>query len=410
MRTRALLGMLLVPAALALPSSADGQLFTEFSANLRVGLFGGVDIGLARYSPAPYGIYGTGDWGRRRGGYGRGYDDYCWDAAWETRWGRNHFGWDGYRSPSYSHLDFYHDCLSNGLDRVRWHSRRSYRLNRPRSRVVVAVMIIDPFSRPWGPYWACDPWARYWDGFRGRSRGGRAGYGGYGATRTIVTGLRSPRNGARFKEDPRGVRAAVPRTGRAGPSAAAAGRVREGAPRTAASPAAGARDRGRSAAPATRASDRPSAGSDRERPRAAPTRPSDAVSGRDGAAAARPGQARVGRSPGGATARATPATPKREARPQGRGRATVVPQGGGGGRPSAAPRRPTGGDPPAARARPEAKRGTSVRPEAPPARRPAATKPAPTAATRSATGRGGARPPSASASPAAGRRKATTRR
>ena len=78
----------------------------------------------------------------------------------------------------YDHLDFYHDCLSGGLahahDRWRWHARQAYRIHRPRgSGVFVSIYVRDPFWRPWGPYWAYDPWGRYWDGYRDGWRDGR---------------------------------------------------------------------------------------------------------------------------------------------------------------------------------------------------------------------------------------------
>ncbi len=37
----------------------------------------------------------------------------------------------------------------------------------------VSIYVRDPFWRPWGPYWAYDPWGRYWDGYRDGWRDGR---------------------------------------------------------------------------------------------------------------------------------------------------------------------------------------------------------------------------------------------
>ena len=319
MRTHALLGVLLVPAALALPSSADGQSFTVLSANLSFGLFDGVRIGLTHRSRY------------------QGYDDYCWEEAWDRRWGRSRLGWDGYGSPSHDHLNFYHDCVSGGLAYAyqRWHRRsiRAFRPYRALSRVVVSVMVRDPFWWPRGRYLAYDRWgwAPYpvvvWSGYRGRSV-----YGAYRAGRTVVTGRRSPLAEPRFKEDPRRSRFAAPRTGRAQRSAAPAGR--RGA---AARPGEGRRptealgrrggpegrrgggEAGTIAAQATRRSERPPGGSAQGRPQAPPTRPSGAVRGsRKGGAAATPERGRVGRT---APGRAAPQREPAAQRPTPNGRA-----------------------------------------------------------------------------------------
>jgi hypothetical protein len=62
-RTHALLGVLLVAAALALPSSADGQSFTLLSVNLSFELFGGARIRMTHHYRC------------------QGYGDYCWEEA-----------------------------------------------------------------------------------------------------------------------------------------------------------------------------------------------------------------------------------------------------------------------------------------------------------------------------------------
>src|SRR5688572_20885268 len=121
-RTRALSGALLL-ALSAVPAQLTGQSYTQV--DLSYGLFDGVGVGMthvayAAENPAfatavgsSYGIYSEGR-GRDRYDYG-GYDDYsdwCWDEAWDLRWGRDYYGWHS----SYDHLDFYHDCRSNGID------------------------------------------------------------------------------------------------------------------------------------------------------------------------------------------------------------------------------------------------------------------------------------------------------
>jgi hypothetical protein len=58
-----LLGVLLVPAALALPSSADGQSFALLSVNLSLELFDGVRIRMTHHYRY------------------QGYDDDCWEEA-----------------------------------------------------------------------------------------------------------------------------------------------------------------------------------------------------------------------------------------------------------------------------------------------------------------------------------------
>jgi hypothetical protein len=256
-RIRALPGALLLALA-ALPAATAGQSFAQL--DLSYGLFDGVGVGMtsvayAAEHPAFGGRVGTGSYGiysEARGGYGKDYryagryDDYsdwCWDEAWDLRWGRGYYGW----STRYDHLDFYHDCLSGGLgyahDRWRWHARRAYYRHDDyyaydrwgwgvRARwgrdVHVSVYVTDPFWRPWGPYWSYDPWGWYWDGYRdgwrdaawggpavvyGGPYGGVVYAGSYGGG---VRGRPSPL-APRFKEDPRvltsdgGARRAQPR-------------------------------------------------------------------------------------------------------------------------------------------------------------------------------------------------------
>ena len=176
MRTRALLGALLL-ALSAPPAPTGAQSYTQLSLDLSYGLFDGIGLGMAHaahvgsYGVAAafgvsvatgqsgataYGVYS--DLGRSR--YARGYGrraraDWCWDEAWDLRWGHHYSGWPG--GWWYDHLDFYHDCLSGGLahahDRWRWHARQAYRIHRPRgSGVFVSIYVRDPFWRPWGPY------------------------------------------------------------------------------------------------------------------------------------------------------------------------------------------------------------------------------------------------------------------
>ena len=297
MRTHALIGMLLVPAAMALPSSADGQRYTALSANLSFGLFDGVRIGLTH-----------------RAHY-RGYDEYCWEEAWSRRWNRSHLGWDRYGSPSYDRLSFYNDCVNGGLAYAyqRW-QRRSIRIFRPYralSRAVISVVVRDPFWRPR-------------DRYRAYGRSGRA----------VVTGRRSPRPEPRFRNDPRRSRYAAPRSGRAQRSAPAPGRrgtaARPGERRRPTetlgrrSGPEGRRGAGTTAAQATRRSERPRGGSVRVRQQAPPTRQSGAVRGS--------GQ---GDGRGQGARRAKPRAEARGARPSAR-------PGGRGERPARAPaaRRP----------------------------------------------------------------------
>ena len=223
----------------------------------------GVSVATGQSGATTYGVYS--DLGRSR--YARGYGRrarayWCWDEAWDLRWGHHYSGWPG--GWWYDHLDFYHDCLSGGLahahDRWRWHARQAYRIHRPRgSGVFVSIYVRDPFWRPWGPYWAYDPWGRYWDGYRdgwrdGRwwARGGGVIYAGQfgrpygsGGVRTVDAGRPSPLAPTRFKEDPRvlatdgGVRRAVPRV-QPTPAAAAVDAGR-GSPAAHPAPAAPAR-------------------------------------------------------------------------------------------------------------------------------------------------------------------------
>ena len=297
MRTHALIGMLLVPAALALPSSADGQRFTALSANLSFGLFDGVRIGLTH-----------------RAHY-RGYDEYCWEEAWSRRWNRSRLGWDGYGSPSYDRLSFYHDCVNGGLVYAyqRWQRRsiRTFRPYRALSRAVISVVVRDPFWRPR-------------DRYRVYGRSGRA----------VVPGRRPPRAEPRFTDDPRRSRYAAPRSGRAQRPAPASGRrgtaIRPGERRRPTemigrrSRPEGRRGAGTTAAQATRRSERPRGRSVRGGQQAPPTRQSGAVRG-----------SRKGDEPGQEARRAKPRAEARGARPSAR-------PGGRGERPARAPaaRRP----------------------------------------------------------------------
>jgi hypothetical protein len=243
---------ILIGSIAAPPTPAAAQSHTDFWAGLSVGVFDGFGIGLTHYAHsggivagvsvatgttryADYGIYDD-DWSGRRygdyryGGYrDRGHADYCWDRSWDLRWGRRYYGWDWYGYPAYDHLDFYHDCLSGGVGYAysRWgaHARRAHYAGYGRYHrgwgVSVQIYVTDPFWRPWGPYWAYDPWGWYQDGFRDGRRWGRYGpYAGWGpGVRTVWTegrggwGRPSPL-GPGYKEDPEGGRTAVPRVGR----------------------------------------------------------------------------------------------------------------------------------------------------------------------------------------------------
>jgi hypothetical protein len=319
-RTHALLGVLLMSAALALPSSVDGQSFTVLSANLSFGLFDGVRIGLTHHSRY------------------QGYDDYCWEEAWDRRW-RSYLGWGGYGSPSYDHINFYHDCVSGGLAYAyqRWHrgSIRTFRPYQARSRAFLSIVVRDPRWRTRGRHRAYDRWGRgAYPVVVGSGYRGRAVYGAYGAGRTVVTGRRSPLAEPHFKEDPHGSDSA---TAERGGSAARTRAVNRGAG-----------EAGTIAAQATRRSARPPRGYARGRPQAPTTRPSGAVrDSRKGGPAATPERGRFGQTTQGKAAprreptaqrptpngraqearRATPrAEPRRErpsARPGGRGERSV---------------------------------------------------------------------------------------
>lgn len=134
MRAHTLIGLLLVPAALALPSSADGQTFTALSTNLSLGAFGGVRIGVNHAS-----------------GY-QGHGDYCWEAAQAQRRDRGRGRRYGYPSSSYDHLSFYRDCVNGGLAYAyrRWQGRsfRSFRPYVALGRAVVSVIVGDRIRRP----------------------------------------------------------------------------------------------------------------------------------------------------------------------------------------------------------------------------------------------------------------------
>ena len=272
MRNHALIGVLLVPAALALPPSADGQAFTALSANLSFGLFDGVRIGLTH-----------------RAGY-LGYDDYCWDEAWNRRWNRDRLGWDGYGSPSYHHLSFYHDCVNGGLtyayQRLQRRSIRAFQPYRAFSRAVLSVIVRDPFRRPRDRYRAYDRFGR-----------------------VVATGRRAPRAEPRFRVDSHRSRYTAPRSGRRGAAARPGERWRptemlgrRGGP-------ADRRGEGATAARTPRRWERPSGASARGRQQAPRTRVSgDFRSSRRGGAAVTPDRGRVGRTAqGGAAPRRDPA-------------------------------------------------------------------------------------------------------
>lgn len=130
MRTYALIGVLLVPVALAIPSPTDGQSYAALSTNLSFGPFDRVRIGLTH-----------------RVGY-QGYDNYCWEAASARRRDRG----GRYGSPRYDHLSFYQDCVNRGLAYAyqRW-QRRSVRTFRPYvalDRAVVSAIVGDRVRRP----------------------------------------------------------------------------------------------------------------------------------------------------------------------------------------------------------------------------------------------------------------------
>ena len=433
MRTPALAGALLVAlASVPLPTAA--QSLTQV--DLSYGLFDGVGIGMAdqaraaEYAPvglAPASgsrvVYSDIAYGRGRGyGSGKGYyasrydhSDWCWDQAWDLRWGRGYYGWHS----RYDHLDFYHDCRSGGIgyayDRWRWHARRAYQprygwhdgwydgwtvgFSAHRGRgVYVSVYVTDPFWRPWGPYWSYDPWGWYWDGYRDGWYEGRwgsrgvvyAGARGRGV-RGVYAGRPSPLAVPRFKEDPRvvasgdGARRAQPRVQPAAvPLAPARGVGRPSdargtetnrptpvaPPRRGAQPALAGRpsDRIRGAAQ-PQGSERPAARPERDATRARPSSPA-AVSPR-----ARPSDPAI-RGADGEGARPRPSTP-----------AVRTPERGERAAPSAAPRagsdrpdapsdraavRPPGREPSRAPVQPEASSPRAEPRPSPTARRPSA--------------------------------------
>ena len=266
---------------------------------------------------ASYNGWGAGYGGARHYAYSR---DYCRDYY-------EYSYWDPYSS-------WQSDCVGYGQ-----YSYNSSRARRWSSRwggyygPSTYVYISDPFSSPWGPYWAYDPWgSSYWDGYRdGRRYGLWDNYYG-GRVRTVyASGGRlgtsiyrpSPLSpiGPSYKESPgvAGSRTAARRSGANTPSAtpaAAPGRVasvsRGGAqpssrPAIARTPPSGGAVT-RTASPSPRAT----------------ARPSDRVAGTDRAATARPSGARTSPAtsgtPSARVAPSTRSTPSSGARPSDRSR------------------------------------------------------------------------------------------
>lgn len=354
MRISTLLGTSLVIAATVAPHAA-GQSSTQLALDLSYGLFDGVGVGMAHTSHVA-GVAVLGmivAVGRRSGGTPYGiYSDLCWDRAWDLRWGRGYYGWHG--SARYDHLDFYDDCRSRGIahayDRWRWRTRRAHLVQYPGRRTVqVSIYVKDPFWKPWGPFWAYDPWGWYWDGYhdgRRDRRWARSGWGSgrlHGGARTVIvpTGRGviasrpSPLASPRFKEDPRGVvsnggtRRAVPRAGQVAAPATAA------APKQRIRPS----ERAGGRAPTPARTRRPTVGA---APSTGRERPTDAVGTRRASPstpAARTGSERAGSDRGRAARPAAAARPGRPSAPAARGTNTASPSSrarGGGPRPAEA--------------------------------------------------------------------------
>ncbi len=208
--TRTTLALAAVLAMSAVPGRAQtavsfsmgaGSLFGGVSLGIGVGvhtpgpLFFGTSLGLYRYSPwaaSPYGIYSDNyaGWGRGYRGQRAWLASSCWDAYWG--WNDPWFGgcgWDSYMS---------------------WWTPWWMHGSRYGTSIVVSGYWRDPFSTPWGPYWAYDPWGWYWDSFWGRATrggwydgyGGRGWYGGYYGGRGVR--VYRPTTGIpRYKESPR---------------------------------------------------------------------------------------------------------------------------------------------------------------------------------------------------------------
>jgi hypothetical protein len=143
-------------------------------------LFVGTSFGLGHHALGnEYGIYsatydgwGTGYRGSRSYHYSRAD---CWDYYWDSYW-------DPYPS-------WYNDCVVWGPYHYNSFRARSWRHRYwgPRSTF---VYVSDPYWAPWGPYYAYDPWAGYWGGYRdgfwdGRSSGVYDGYYYGGRVRTV---------------------------------------------------------------------------------------------------------------------------------------------------------------------------------------------------------------------------------
>ncbi len=286
-------------------SVAVGPLFTGVSFGIGGGhygpgsVFAGSVLGFGHHSP--YNDYAYGLYSESYDGWDRGYrgsrSSYsCWDYYWDSYW-------DPY-------ADWFYDCVAyspwryNSFRTRSWFGRRGgyYGIGS------TFVFLRDPFSSPWGPYWAYDPWAGYWGG---GSYGSYGSYGGYyggartvygrGGRATVVINRPSPLIGTGYKENARTA------TGRAGAR-------RRGTTTTAAAPAqtparAGA-DTGRRARP----SSAPSAGRTGTRNARPPS--SVPATGRPGTRTARPGGAAVAppRRVGGAIS-ATPRQGVRSPRP-----------------------------------------------------------------------------------------------
>ncbi|MGD8282411.1 MAG: hypothetical protein PVF69_14715, partial [Gemmatimonadota bacterium] len=207
-------------AALAVAALAAAPIQAQTHVSFGIGtgsLFTGVGFGFgSRYSTGslfvgmsfgdyvgPYGIYsatydgwGYGYRGTRHYHYSSGYcgASYYWDSYWDPYYGC------GVYQPTYHYNSFRSRAWRYGWGRYYYAPTRY-------------VYVSDPFSAPWGPYWAYDPWDSYWDGYwdgrrwglwdgyyRGRTRVVYAGSGRLGST--IYRPSPFSRYGPDYKESP----------------------------------------------------------------------------------------------------------------------------------------------------------------------------------------------------------------
>jgi len=275
------------------PASLGAQLTTtNLSVSFGVGsAYHGVGIGLSttRLTPGAFtsfggGLgdpaYGYGIYSRARGGWAHSLP-YRVRTAWSARldlYGCAAYGWSDwlYWDPWSGY-----GCATPSYRTYAW---------RPAARrgVYTAVLWRDPFSDPWGPYWAYDPWSSFWDG------PWYAGGGSWVATRGW------PQTGGGYVS--RGPRVAVPRAS-AAPATVVSGPVFKEDP--------GATPAARAPAMSPRPSTRPSTASTRPGSPASARAPARTSGGANNRGLTPPPRRPSDVAPSGATAR--PQAPRERA-------------------------------------------------------------------------------------------------